>query len=109
MKQRDQNRTRCIWLCISACAVSCSLSMSQPSYAREARPSLFAACLAWDNHIADLIDQHRRSSEVDDAQLGEIIRLFYEAKSACSALRFEEGMAIYETIPIGAVRNRKLR
>jgi hypothetical protein len=60
-------------------------------------------------NIADLVDQHRTARELDDSHLGEIIRLFYEAQSACSALRFKEGLAIYEAIPIGSVANRRLR
>jgi hypothetical protein len=74
----------------------------------EGGPPLSAACLAWNSHIADLIDQHRTAHELDDAQFGNIIRLFYEAQSACSALHYTEGMAIYEAIPIGQVKTRKL-
>ena len=73
------------------------------------RPPLSAACQAWNSHIAGLIDQHRTAHELDDDQIGEIIRRFYEAQSTCSALHFEEGLAIYETIPIGPVASRPLR
>ena len=37
------------------------------------------------------------------------MRLFYEAQRTCSALRFEEALAIYETIPIGPVASRPVR
>jgi hypothetical protein len=70
---------------------------------------LSAACRAWNSHIAELIDQHRTAHELDADQLSEIIRLFDEARSACSALRFDEGLAIYEGIPIGPVASRPLR
>jgi hypothetical protein len=78
-------------------------------HAMEGRPPLSAACRAWNSHIAELIDQHRTAQELDDEQFGEIIRLFYEAQGTCSALRFKEGLAIYEAIPIGPVASRLLR
>jgi hypothetical protein len=89
--------------------ISCGVLATCSSQAMEARLPLSAACRAWDSHIADLISQHRLVHELDDDQVHEIIRLFYEAGSACSALRFEEGLAIYEAIPIGPVANRLLR
>ncbi len=89
--------------------ISCGLLVAGASQAMEGRPSLSAACRAWNSHIAELIDQHRTTHELDDDQLSEIIRLFDEARSACSALRFEEGLAIYEAIPIGSVASRPLR
>jgi hypothetical protein len=64
--------------------------------------------LAWNNHIADLIDQHRIAHEIDDAQFGDIIRQFYEAQAACTASHFTEGLALYDAIPIGQVRSRRL-
>ena len=83
--------------------------LATASQAMEGRPPLSAACRAWNGHIAELIDQHRAAHVLDDDQIGEIIRLFYEAQRNCSALRFEEGMAIYEAIPIGRVASRFLR
>jgi hypothetical protein len=92
-----------------ALIISCGLLVASASQALEERPPLSAACRAWNGHIAELIDQHRTAHELDDEQIGEIIRLFYEAQSTCSALRFEEGLAIYEAIPIGRVASRFLR
>jgi 2,4-dienoyl-CoA reductase-like NADH-dependent reductase (Old Yellow Enzyme family) len=92
-----------------ACVVSCGLLAACASQAMEGRPPLSAACLAWNSHIADLIDQHRTVHELDEDQIGDIIRLFYQAQSSCSALRFDEGLAIYEAIPIGPVASRQLR
>ena len=92
-----------------ASVISCGLLVASASQAMEGRPPLSAACRAWNSHIAELIDQHRTAHELDDDQFGEIIRLFYEAQRTCSALRFEEGMAIYEAIPIGPVASRFLR
>jgi hypothetical protein len=67
------------------------------------------ACRAWDAHISDLIDQHRKSDELDDAAFGEIVRLFYDAQAACAAGRFGEGLTAYEVIPVGRVERRPLR
>jgi len=94
---------------VLACAVSCGLFVSGATQAMAERPPLSAACRAWNSHIAELIDQHRIAHELDDDQIGEIIRLFYEAQSTCSALRFEEGLTIYEAILIGPVASRPLR
>ena len=92
-----------------ASVISCGLLVTGATQAMEWRPPLSAACRAWNSHIAELIDQHRTAHELDDHQLGEIIRLFYEAQSTCSSLRFEEGLAIYEAIPIGPIASRPLR
>lgn len=81
--------------------IACGLLVTCPGQAIEGRPPLSAACQAWSNHIAGLIDQHRTAHELDDDQLGDVIRRFYEAQYSCSALRFEEGLTLYETIPIG--------
>jgi hypothetical protein len=92
-----------------ASVISCGLLVTGVSQAMERPPPLSAACRAWNSHIAELIDQHRTAHELDEEQFGEIIRLFYKAQTTCSALRFEEGLAIYETIPIGPVASRPLR
>ena len=54
-------------------------------------------------HVADLLDQHRRSDDLDDAAFGKVLLLFYEAQSACTQGRFSERIAIYTAIPIGRV------
>ncbi len=92
-----------------ACIVGCGVLVAGTGQALEGRPPLSAACQAWNSHIAGLIDQHRTTHELDDDQFGEIVRLFYEAQHTCSALRFDEGLAIYEAIPIGPVASRRLR
>jgi hypothetical protein len=92
-----------------ACVIGCCVSAAAAGQAMEGRPSLSGACQAWSSHIADLIDQHRRAREIDDNRLGDIIRLFREAQNACATAHYEEGIAIYETIPIGAVATRRLR
>jgi hypothetical protein len=89
--------------------IACGLLMTCPGQAIDRRPPLSAACQAWSNHIAGLIDQHRIARELDDDQLGDVIRRFYEAQYSCSALRFEEGLTLYETNPIGSVPSRLLR
>jgi hypothetical protein len=92
-----------------ATVISCGLLVTGASQALAERLPLSAACQAWNGHIAALIDQHRIAHELDDDQLGEVIRLFYEAQSTCSALRFDEGLSLYEAIPIGPVASRPLR
>ena len=89
--------------------IACGLLMTCPGQAIEGRPPLSAACQAWSDHIARLIDQHRIARELDDDQLGDVIRRFYEAPYSCSARRFEEGLTLYDTIPIGSVASRLLR
>jgi 2,4-dienoyl-CoA reductase-like NADH-dependent reductase (Old Yellow Enzyme family) len=98
-----------MWIYAQASVISCGLLVTGASQEMEGRPPLSAACRAWDSHIAELINQHRTAHELDDDQVHEIIRLFYDAGSACSALRFEEGLAVYEAIPIGPVASRLLR
>jgi len=94
---------------VLACLVGCGLLVTGAGRAMEGRPPLSAACEAWKSHIAGLIDQHRTVHEIDDDQFGEIIRRFYEAQSTCAALHFQEGLALYEAIPIGPVASRPLR
>ena len=97
------------WNYAQAFVITCSLLVTDASQAMERRLPLSAACRAWNSHIAELIDQHRTAHEVNDDQFGEIVRLFYEAQRTCSALRFAEVPAIYDTIPIGLVASRPLR
>lgn len=97
-----------------ACVTSMFIAVSLPCQAdvlpsRAPRPLLPEACRAWYIHISYLINEHRKSDELDDVQLGEIIRQFYEAQSACTAERFTEGLAIYEAIPVGHVKGKPLR
>ena len=73
------------------------------------RPPLAAACQAMQAHIADLLDQHRRSDDLDDAAFDSVLRLFYEAQSACTLGRFSEGLDLYSAIPIGRVSHSRLR
>lgn len=105
----SQNRLSPAWNYAQVSIISCGLLVTDASQAMERRLPLSAACRAWNSHIAELIDQHRTTHELDDDQLSEIIRLFDEARSACSALRFDEGVAIYEAIPIGSVASSPLR
>ena len=104
-----QSRSLLARISTQASVIGCGLLVMGATQAMEGRPPLSAACRAWNSHIAELIDQHRTAHGLDDDQLSEIIRLFDEARSACSALRFDEGLAIYEAIPIGSVAGRPLR
>lgn len=60
-------------------------------------------------HVADLLDQHRRSDDLDDAAFSRVLLLFYEAQLACTQGRFGEGVAVYTPIPIGRVSPRSVR
>ncbi len=73
------------------------------------RPPLSQACQAMQAHIADLLNQHRLSDDLDDAAFDSVMRLFYEAESACTLGRFSDGLDLYSTIPIGRVSRRQLR
>jgi hypothetical protein len=68
-----------------------------------ARPSLAQACIAWREHIGDLIDQHRVASDIEDDTLFEFIRQFVAAQATCSAARYEEGLHLYDQIRLGRV------
>jgi hypothetical protein len=96
------------WVATIALAVSLPCQAGQGSSAAS-QPLPSDACRAWYIHIAEMIDQHRMSNELDDGQFGEIVRLFYEAQSACAAEHFTEGLAIYEVIPVQPVRGKPLR
>src|SRR5215212_2844488 len=84
-------------------------AMLLPQVTHAQRPSQWAACRAWNLHIADLIDQHRIINDIDEAKLSDAIRLFYDAQASCAQERFDEGLLLYETIPIGQVVHPELR
>ena len=83
--------------------------MVQAQVAQMHRPSLPEACRAMEVHIADLLNQHRLSDDLDDAGFDRVMRLFYDAQSACTLGRFREGLDLYSAIPIGRVSQRQLR
>lgn len=74
-----------------------------------ARPSIGAACSAWRDHFADLIDQHRIAHEIDDDALFEIVLQFMSARDACSAGSHESGLRMYEAILLGRVQQRPMK
>ena len=73
------------------------------------RPPLSEACQAMQAHIADLLNQHRLSDDLDDAEFNGVMRLFYEAQTACTLGHFSDGLNLYSAIPIGGVSRRQLR
>jgi hypothetical protein len=83
--------------------------MVQAQVAQTHRPSLPEACRAMEVHIADLLNQHRLSDDLDDAAFNKVMRQFYEAQSACTLGRFSDGLDLYSAIPIGRVGRRQLR
>jgi hypothetical protein len=64
-------------------AVDAALASPAPE-----RPPPSAACRAWRDHIADLLEQHRHAREIDDVTFANAMHLFYEADSACTLSRF---------------------
>src|SRR5215217_2960287 len=72
-------------------------------------PSLSDACAAWKHHIGNLLAEHRRADEVTDDEFGIAIGRFYDAQTACDSGRLTEGLAIYDRIPLAAVRERPLQ
>ena len=86
------------------------ISLATPAaVAAASRPPPAAACQVMQAHVAELIDQHRRADELDDASFGRVIQLFYEAQIACAGERYEEGLATYSVIPIGRLTRAPLR
>jgi hypothetical protein len=74
-----------------------------------ARPSQSAACDAWDSHVRDLIEQHRQSADLNDAEFGHAMALFYSAKSHCTLGNLDAALAIYDAFPLGPISHRPLR
>ena len=72
-------------------------------------PPLSTARSAWKHHMADLLEQHRWAHEITDDEFGIFISRFYDAQTACDSGRLTEGLAIYDHIPLAAVRDRPLR
>jgi hypothetical protein len=67
------------------------------------RPSLAAACRVMERHISDLLNQHRHTSDLDDAGFDVVLRMSQAAQSACTAERFNEGISLFSQIPLGRV------
>ena len=111
---RDQHLSIRISLYAPICAAGIAAAVALPARAAEtatwpARPSMSAACDAWDSHIQDLVEQHRRSTDLDDAEFGHAMSLYYSAKSHCSLGDPQAALAIYDALPLAPVRQRPLR
>ena len=65
-----------------------------------ARPSLAAACAAWNVHIQDLLDQHRWLGEIDEDVFGTALSLFYAAQAHCALGDEKAAFELYERIPL---------
>lgn len=103
-----------ISICAPICAAGIAAAAALPARAAEtatwpARPSMSAACDAWDSHIQDLIEQHRRSTDLDDAEFGSALSRYYAAKSYCSLGDPQAALAIYDALPLAPVKHRPLR
>lgn len=89
-------------------STACSVLVASSTCGAAERPPLSDACKVWDHHVQDLIDQHRRSDELSEAQFFEILQLFYAARTACTAGSFAEGVEIYSRIGVGRAQSRPL-
>ena len=96
------------WLALVPIALVVSLTIPA-ARAAPSRPPPAAACQVMQAHVAELIEQHRQADELDDASFGRVVQLFYEAQTACSGERYEEGLATYSAIPIGRLTRAPLR
>ena len=74
-----------------------------------ARPSLQAACIAWDTHVQRLIQQHRSAKEITPAEFEDALTRLAAAQSYCWSGNHGMGLATYETIALTPVHNRLLR
>jgi hypothetical protein len=73
-------------------------------------PSLLAACTAWREHFADLIDQHRIAHEMNEVALLDFVLQFIAARDACSSRGgYEIGLRMYEAILLGPVQQRPMK
>jgi hypothetical protein len=86
--------------CILMAAVAPEAGAAGPESAHK-RPSQWAACRAWDTHVADLIEQHRLADDLTDAEFSQLSSRFHAAKSACWVGSFDEGLTMFSSIPIG--------
>src|SRR5688500_17368259 len=62
------------WVCAHDAARSVSVGE---------RPPAAAICLTMNEHISDLLNRHRRSTEMDDTEFNAALLKFYEAQTAC--------------------------
>lgn len=108
---RSSSHRRRAWLgvAIGVLGLAGSGSRDALSQAASMRSSPSAACSAWHEHVADLLQQHRTAHEMSDEDFAEILRVFYMAQSACTQGKFSEAFTLYGGLPIGRVRGRELR
>jgi hypothetical protein len=93
-----------ISICAGVACVLITIAMGGRAAAVDSvreRPSQWAACRAWDMHIADLLAQHRLVDDLSQTEFSEVSSRFHAAKSACWVGSFDEGLAIYGSMPIG--------
>ena len=98
-----------VWPAVIVFSLAFSATREALPQVGSGRPSPWAACGAWREHISDLVDQHRTAHEMDDEDLGEVERLFYAAQSACSGGNFSEAFDLYDSLPLGRVTAREIR
>ncbi len=111
---RPHNRRNRCRLHAQACAIIATVIVAQGAYGAEtalwpSRPPLLAACVAWEAHIREMIEQHRQATELNDTEFGHVLSLLYDANSHCARGDTEAALATYGAIPIGPVRHRPLR
>jgi hypothetical protein len=51
-------------------------------------------------HISDLLNRHRRSTEMNDTEFNAALLKFYEAQTACEAGRYDDALSLYTLVPV---------
>ncbi len=98
------------WAALSvAIAITTTLSPSHAHEFTRMRPSDYDACGVWNTHVQDLVDQNRISTETSDEQFDTALRLFAEARNACSSGRFRDAFHLYCIIPLQRPQRTALR
>jgi hypothetical protein len=51
-------------------------------------------------HVSDLLNQHRRVDDMNDAEFHAALVMLQVGQSACLAERFDDGLAILGKVPV---------
>lgn len=78
----------------------CAHSSPRAVSVRE-RPPAKAICWTMNEHISDLLNRHRRATEMDDTEFNDALLKFYDAQTACEAGRYDEALSLYTLVPVG--------
>ena len=98
-----------VWPAVIVFSLAFSATREALPQVGSGRPSPWAACGAWREHISDLVDQHRTARDMNDDDLSEVLRLFHAAQTACSRGSFSEALTLYDNLLLGTVTARQMR